>query len=142
MRRNVLAVTLFVTLAGCGGKTGTAAGDVTPTPNTSAATRGARRQANVVTADEIKAQGGTNLRDVLQALRPAWFRVTPTRMTGGGVVADPISLFVDGRRVGTASNLNEGPLASVVAVRFYSASEAQGRFGMDNLSGAIEVTTH
>jgi hypothetical protein len=138
MRRYVLFVTMVLGMAGCGGKTGTAAGDTTPTPEA----RTARRQANVVTADEIKAQGATNLSDALRALRPTWFRVTPTRMTGGGVVADPISLFVDGRRVGTAANLNDIPINSVVAVRFYSASEAQGRFGMDNLSGAIEVTTH
>jgi len=137
MRRQVLWLTIILGAAACGGKTDTGAGDTAP----AAAARPGRRATNLVTADEIKAQGGTNLYEILRALRPTWFRTAPTRMTGGGVTADPVSLYLDGRRIGTASGLRDIPLVSVVTVRFYSASEAQGRFGMDNLQGAIEVIT-
>lgn len=140
MRRYAWFVTLVLAAAACGGRSSAAGENSVPAPAARAAT--ARRQANLVTADEIKSQGGNNLREVLQALRPSWFRTRPTRVTGSGVTSDPISLFVDGRRVGTVANLGEIPIGSVVTVRFYSASEAQGRFGMDNLSGAIEVATH
>ena len=100
-----------------------------------------KRSANIVTADEILQHGGNNLRDILRALRPAWFRTSPTRMRSGAVYVDPIAVYIDGRRIGTVANLNEIPVTSVGQVRFYTASEAQGRFGLDNLQGAIEVVT-
>jgi hypothetical protein len=139
MRRALGWLVVVSIAAACGGNKG-ATDTVTPQA-APAARRGARHQANLVTADEIHAQGGTNLREILQGLRPAWFRVLPTRVTGSGVSADPVTLYLDGRRVGTAANLGDIPVVSVQMVRFYSASEAQGRFGMDNLAGAIEVTT-
>lgn len=100
-----------------------------------------RRSANVVLADEIHRQGGQDLYAILRALRPAWFNVAPTRMTRGAVVVDPIVVYVDGFRTGTPRTLSDVPVSTVVQVRFYSASEAQGRFGLGNLQGAIEVTT-
>ena len=138
MRKAAFGVIVALGLVACGGKKGSAAGDTTPAPALRAP---ARRQTNLVTADEIQAQGGSDLGSILRALRPAWFRLKPTRVTGSGIQADPISLYMDGRRIGTASNLGDIPIANVLTVRFYSASEAQGRFGMDNLQGAIEITT-
>jgi hypothetical protein len=133
MRR--LAFVLMLALAAaCGGgasSQGTAA-DARPAP---------RRSANVVMADEIVKHGGHNLYDILRALRPAWFNTSPTRMTGRGVYVDAVAVYVDGFRVGTPANLGDIPVSSVLQVRYYSASEAQGRFGLGNLQGAIEVIT-
>jgi len=133
MRRHVFLITIALGVVACGGKSAPA-GETTPAAP--------RRLTNVVTADEIAAHGGTNLYDVLRALRPAWFRIQPTHMSGGTVSGDPVSLYVDGRRMGTASLLIDIPLNVVSVVKFYSPSEAQGRFGLNNLSGAIEVTTN
>lgn len=132
MRRPVLLLTIALGVVACGSRTAPAS--ATPQP-------AARRHSNIVTADEIQTHGGTNLYDVLRALRPGWFRIQPTHMSGTTVAGDPVSLYLDGRRMGTASQLAEVPLNVVSVVKFYSPSEAQGRFGLNNLSGAIEVTT-
>jgi hypothetical protein len=94
-----------------------------------------------VTAEELQRHAGGNLLDVLRALRPVWFRQAPTGMSGGVIYMDPITIYIDGRRVGPPAYLRDIPIGSVVQVRFYTPSEAQGRFGLDNLQGAIEVST-
>lgn len=135
MRKLMVVLTMALGTVACGGGgTAAAADDARPAP-------GPRRSSNVVTAEEIQRHGGNNLYDILRALRPAWFRTSPTRMTMGAVYVDAIAVYVDGRRVGTPDNLNEIPVPAVMQVKFYSASEAQGRFGLDNLQGAIEVVT-
>lgn len=132
MRRYVILLSVaLAVVAACGGKQ----------TESGASPRPARRQANLVTADEISAHGGTNLYNIMRALRPEWFRIQPTHLSGRTVTGDPVSLYLDGRRLGTASLLIDIPPNVVTVVKFYSPSEAQGRFGLGNLSGAIEVTT-
>jgi hypothetical protein len=133
MRYRVIPFVIGLTVIACGGKQAADGGAPAPAP--------ARRQQNLVTADEISAYGGTNLYNIIRALRPTWFRIQPTHITGTTVAGDPVTLYVDGRRIGTASQLVDVPLNVVASVKFYSPSEAQGRFGLGNLSGAIEVTT-
>ena len=135
MRRLGFAVITALAAAACGGGSAPAAG-------TADASRPApRRINNLVMGDEILKQGGHDLHEVLRALRPAWFRTDPTRMSRGAVYADAVSVYVDGRRMGTPANLSEIPMNAVIQVRFYTASEAQGRFGLGNLQGAIDVIT-
>jgi hypothetical protein len=133
MRAMVLTLAAAMSVAACGSSRSSSASDGT-TPRTS-------RASNAVTAEEIRAHGSPDLQDVLRSIRPQWFRTRPTRMTSTGVSTTPIMLYVDGQRAGTVANLSDIPVANVSSVRFYSPSEAQGRFGMDNLSGAIEVLT-
>jgi hypothetical protein len=133
MRRTTLVLMLALTAA-CGGSGasmgGTAEGRPAP-----------RRSSTLVIADEIAQHGGHDLYEILRALRPGWFNTSPTRMTGGAVMVDAVAVYVDGRRLGTPVNLSEIPVSSVVQVRYYTASEAQGRFGLGNLQGAIDVIT-
>lgn len=135
MRRWMFALTVVLGAAACGGaragSTAAAEGG-RPAP---------RRASNLVTGDEITKHGGSDLHEILRALRPGWFRMSPTRMSAGVVYVDAVSVYADGRRLGTPANLSEIPVSSVLHVRFYSASEAQGRFGLDNLQGAIDVIT-
>lgn len=127
-----VAVSLALATA-CSGAARRGADDQRPTP---------RRDVNLVLPDEIALHGGGNLYDVLRALCPAWFHTAPTRMTRGAVMVDPIAIYMDGRRVGPPQVLIEIPIGSVAQVRYYTASEAQGRFGLGNLQGAIDVTTN
>ena len=130
--RGVWCVLTVVSLAACGGGTATSAspGAGQPAP---------QRSSNVVTADEIQRTGGHDLQEVLKRLRPAWFKMAPTRIQGGGI--DPIVVYIDGRHVGGLGDLRDLPLSGVLSVRYYSASEAQGRYGPGHLQGAIEVQT-
>ena len=130
--RNALCVLSIGWFAACGGGT-----SASGTPGEAAP----QRASNVVLAEEIQRHGGQDLQDVLRHLRPAWFRTSPTRMTQGAVYADPIVLYLDGRRLGGLGQLRDIPVTVVLSVRYYSASEAQGRFGLDNLQGAIDVVT-
>jgi hypothetical protein len=141
MWRYAGCLAIAFTVMACGGKRGTAATE-TPAPETAAASNRAttRREANLVTGDEIRAHGGNNLQDILQSLRPAWFRIRATRVAG--LPSDPVTVYLDGRRVGTVSALRDIPVPNVSVVRYYSASEAQSRYGMGNMQGSIEVTTN
>lgn len=134
MRAMVMALAAAVGLTACGSSR-------SATSSSSEVPSRATRATNVVTAEEIRAHGSPDLQDVLRSLRPNWFRTRPTRMSAGGMSSAPIMLYVDGQRTGTVANLSDIPVSNVASVRFYSPSEAQGRFGMDNLSGAIEITT-
>jgi hypothetical protein len=119
---------LLLAVAACGG--GGAAPGGAPRP-------AVRRDANLVTADELagRAGAGDNLYEALRSLRPAWFRVTPTRMGSTSSVV----VYLDGRRLGSAEELRDIPTSAAREVRYYSPSEAQGRFGLGHLAGAIEV---
>ena len=134
MQRALFVVTIAGALAACGGSGASSADASRPRPTAS-------RSMNVVTAEEIQRQGGSSLLDVLRNLRPLWFRENPTTIRGRAIYADAVIVYIDGQRVGGLVSLNEIPVRSVIQVRYYSASEAQGRFGLDNLQGAIDVTT-
>ena len=88
----------------------------------------------LVLGDELAPYRSSSLLDALRALRPAWFR-TGTRSGEAPVV------YVDGRRFGGMASLALIQVPTVVAVRFYTASEAHGRFGPGHLHGALDVTT-
>ena len=132
MRNALLMLTIAGTLASCGGRSASSADVPRPT---------ATRSINLVTAEEIQRHGGPNLLEVLRNLRPTWFRQKPTTMGGREITMDPVVAYLDGRRMGTIGNLQDIPVGAVIQVRYYTASEAQGRFGLDNLQGAIDVTT-
>ena len=129
--RAFLSVLTVSWLAACGPNTGgSGSGQAAPRPSS-----------NLVTAEEIQRHGSQNLEEILKILRPTWFRVQPTRVTGGAAIIDPIVVYVDGHRMGGVGHLRDVPVSVVIQVRYYSASEAQGRFGLDNLQGAIDVVT-
>lgn len=52
-----------------------------------------------------------------------------------------ITVYVDNQRVGGLDVLREMTSTTALSLRFYSASEAQSRFGLGNLQGVIQVTT-
>lgn len=134
--RTALCVLSICWFAACGGGTSASGAPGQAAP---------QRASNVLTAEEIQRHGGKDLQEVLKILRPAWFRTKPTGMAGGmaggGVYVDPIILYLDGRRLGGLGQMRDIPVSVVLSVRYYTASEAQGRFGLDNLQGAIDVVT-
>jgi hypothetical protein len=132
-----LVVTVALSLAACSAKPPEAGTANQPSPSRSSP----QRQGSLVTAEEIQRHGGSDLYEVLRALRPTWFRTVPTTMRGGQIGADPLRVYLDGRRLGTVENMGEISVAMVSEVRYYRASEAQGRFGLDNTQGAIEIIT-
>ena len=117
-------------LAACGPNTAGSPGSGQTAP---------QRASNVVTAEEIQRLGSVDLFDALKRLRPNWFRHNPT--AAAGALAEGMVVYIDGQRMGGLGNLRDISPTAVHSVRYYSASEAQMRFGLDNLQGAIDVAT-
>jgi hypothetical protein len=98
------------------------------------------RSSDLVTMEELsKVTTSSSLYEALRALRPAWFRRNPTTLrpqAEGNVV-----VYLDQSRLGGPEALQTIMVASVTAVRYYGASEAEARFGLGHLHGAIQVIT-
>ncbi len=99
-----------------------------------------RRDPNLITAEEIASKSAQTLYDAVRALRPAWMmRARPTALmpqNEGGLL-----VYVDGTRFGNIETLRQLVPGIAQAVRYYSPSEAEARFGPGHLNGAIEVFT-
>lgn len=96
---------------------------------------------NVITSEELATASASNLFDAIRQLRPRWMeRGAPTALRGpqyqGG-----LAVYVDRIREGGTEALRSIPLGMVQSVRYLSASQAQGEFGLDNVQGAIQVVT-
>ena len=102
--------------------------------------RKARRDPNAITAEEIATQPAQTLYDAVRALRPAWMmRGRPTALMPQN--EGQLIVYVDGTRYGTVESLRQLVPSVAMAVRYYSPSDAEARFGPGHLNGAIEVIT-
>jgi hypothetical protein len=130
MKAPILSLSVLL-LAGCASGTGGASG-----PSTSVA----RRDPNLITAEEIASRQSQTLYDAVRALRPAWLmRRGPTTLMPQNEGA--LIVYVDGHRFGSAESLRQFVPNGVQSVRYFSPSDAEARFGPGHLHGAIEVIT-
>ena len=97
-----------------------------------------RRDANLLTAEDIERSHYNNVYDLVQALRPSWIqRRGPTSIqdpSAGGVV-----VYVDGMRFGRAEQLRQLRPGAVASLQYLNAAEASSRFGLGHVGGAILV---
>jgi hypothetical protein len=98
-----------------------------------------RRDPRMITAEEIEERTETNALDLIRALRSNW-------LNGRGATSillqeRGISVYVDGAKRGSVEELRFITKESIAQMRSLTATDAQARYGMDNVSGAIEVTT-
>lgn len=130
-RRLTVVRGALVLLAACGGPNPGSRWPGEPAPV---------RGSEVVTQEELgKVSASPTLYEALQALRPTWFRRSPTSLRpdkDGDVV-----VYLDQSRLGGAEALRTIRVDAVTLVRHYSASEAEARFGLGNVNGAIQVVT-
>lgn len=102
---------------------------------------------NLITADEIARVNVQNAYEAVQKLRPAMLRPRQIASFGqGGVkngrtVAGEVLAYVDNTRLGDVEQLRQISVASISAVRYFSASEAQTKWGSGHAGGVIEVLT-
>ena len=105
----------------------------------SGASHGSSSNDAVITSEEIDNSHQPTLYDVVRALRPHWLRDAPTAVRSdldGG-----IAVYLDSQRAGSIDVLRQLPSTSAYTLRFYSASEAQSRFGLGNLHGVIQIVS-
>jgi hypothetical protein len=106
----------------------------------------AHRDRNSISAEEMTKVSALNLYEVVQRIHPEWFKVRSTSTTGqrtGTVMTtdQEVQVYIDQQRAGNTEILKTMAIRSAASLRYYSASEAQVKFGSGNLSGAIQVVT-
>ena len=138
LRARLFAAAVLVGVVACA-SSGSSTATATPQGSTD---RPARRNTNVLAADDFKGLEAMNLGDAIQRLRPDWLRRgaarDPGRIAGAGS-PDPLAVWIDDNKLGGPEVLNGLAVQGVTSVRYYSGPEAQARFGNGNSSGAIHV---
>lgn len=129
-RSTSVAFATVLLLCACGGSAGhSRPGEPAPA-----------RRSDVVTQEELgNVVSSSMLFDALRALRPAWFRRHP--MTLRPDAEGDIVVYLDQNRLGGPESLRSIAIASVTLVRHYSPADAQARFGLGHIHGAIQVVT-
>ena len=128
---NVPAAVLLISLPlalGCASAGGGQTGQASP-----------QHDPNVITAAELATTSVSNLFDAIRQLRPRWLdRLGPTTLQQAEY---NIMVYTDRIQFGSVDMLRQIPVSMPASVRYYSASEAQGEFGVGNLQGAIQIVT-
>lgn len=102
--------------------------------------RGAIRNSNFISQDELAGAQHSNLYDAIYALRPTFLRSRGRHSFDPGQSEFPL-VYQDGQRYGELDVLKGMSLETVKSVRFLSASDATTKYGTNHTSGVIEVTT-
>ena len=97
-----------------------------------------RRDARVLGAQEIRTSSASNLYDVIRSQRPEW--LIKRGQTSINLEGD-IVVYVDNVALGGPESLKSIDVQSVQSARFLNASEAQMRYGVGHMHGAIVVIT-
>lgn len=95
---------------------------------------------NQITFDQLSMDiGGRSTYEVIQRVRPQWLR---KRGTSSFNSTSEISVYLDtnsATRFGSPSSLKQIRATDVESVEYFGSSEAQARFGLDNIHGVIFV---
>jgi len=122
-------------------------------PATASASSGPKPSSTLITADEIARVSVVNGYEAVEKLRPALLSqrqiasllgqggmgkgAPPTK--GTDVAAGQVVVYMDGTRLGDVEQLRGITASSIATLRYYSASEAQLKWGSNHPGGAIEV---
>jgi len=97
--------------------------------------------ATILTEAEIDSAHVSTAYDVIHKLRPQFL------ISRGKLSLDPTTplalprVYVDDQFYGDAATLRGIPTGTIESIRFYSASEAQYKYGHDNAAGVIAIAT-
>jgi len=130
-RRRLVFVALVLIATACAGAA--SSGSTSP-----------RRDSTVITAEDMTRVQATNLWDVVHRLHPEWLMARTAATVGSlnnAAPAQPIDVqvFIDSQHVGTSETLKQLVVSTTTSLKYYSAAEAQTRFGAGNLNGVIQV---
>jgi hypothetical protein len=87
------------------------------------------------TADLTEAQKDLTVMQVVRQLRPHFLAGSGAMTTGNA----GLIVYQDDSRLGGPSTLNEVRMREVIEIRYLSASEASGRYGLGHEGGAIAI---
>jgi hypothetical protein len=132
--------------AACAGAIGCAssgtasqAGEPQTTAVSSSATARPRKDANLITGDELASRSTLTARQAIEQLRPQFLRTRGTTTLGNAQTKDEIWVYVDGTRMGDLQVLNNIGVHEIREIRYLSPSEATNRYGTGHVQGAILI---
>ncbi|HEX3533877.1 MAG TPA: hypothetical protein VHT23_06625 [Gemmatimonadaceae bacterium] len=96
------------------------------------------RDPNVITSDELVASQATNAFDAIRRLRPNFLTSRGVTTLRGADTGYP-RVYLDRVLFGDLNSLKNLSVNGIREIHYYNGPEASGRFGLDNVSGAIEV---
>src|SRR2546422_9473598 len=128
--RHPLTIAGLVIASACSSGGAASTPDARPAPS---------QDRNLLTQEELQRTSASNLFDAIRILRPQWLRQSPTIIRQGG--EGSLLVYLDGVQFGDPSSLRQISLLVVQEARYLSASEAQARYGTQDLHGVIAVTT-
>ena len=131
MRRALIVCSIFVA-SGCA--TGGA-----PTSQPGQQGQSIRRDANVISAEELASVTETDLYSAIRRLRPSFFDTRGRSSLGNGAAPEAIQVYVDGTHAGDISALSQIRPMEVKEARRLSAAEATQLYGTGNTLGAIVI---
>jgi hypothetical protein len=126
MKIRLVILSLFVALSAACASAGSGSGS---------------RSSATLTQSELAALGGGDALTAIRQLRPSWLR-----SGGQQTLSDPLApteglqVYMGGLRLGPVSSLASLAIADIQRIEFLNAAQAQFRFGMGHLQGAIVVT--
>lgn len=95
-----------------------------------------RRNATLISHEEVLASTASNALEFIQAARPGWLR------KGGSVsfsMDGEVLVYLDDHRLGGIGTLHSIQLSGIRTIRFLDAVTATARFGLSHPHGAIQV---
>jgi len=135
-------------LAACASGGGSATGSTaSASAGSSAGATPSRRDRSVITEEDLKQSNASNLFEAVQRLHPEWLiarngaTVANSRSAGAATGANDVQVYLDTQRAGSVDILKQLTTTRATTLKYYSASEAQARFGNGNLNGVIQVIT-
>jgi hypothetical protein len=96
------------------------------------------RDPNVITSEELVAAQATNAFDAVRRLRPNFLNSRGATTLSGSDTGYP-RVYLDRVLFGDINSLKTLSVNGIREIHYYNGTEASGRFGLDNASGAIEV---
>lgn len=97
--------------------------------------------ASTITESEIDSSHSSTAYDVIHKLRPQFLIPRGTLSLDPAVGPALPRVYVDDQLYGDASTLRGILVGTIESIRFYSASEAQYKYGHDNSAGVIAIFT-
>lgn len=98
----------------------------------------AARSPNVITKEEIVASHANNAYDAVSMLRPAFLNFHGQTTINGSDTGYP-KVYLEHILFGDLSSLRTMDVNGIREIHYYNGAEASSRFGLGNVSGAIEV---
>ena len=105
---------------------------------TAAPREGRRLDRSVITREQMLKGDYTTVYDAVAAMRSSWLR---PRGPDSFVLPSVVWVYIDGTRAGGVEVLHNIQPTLINTVRFYDGPTATGRWGVDNGSGVIHVST-